>query len=292
MQHAETEYTSHLKPFLKWAGGKRQLLPVLNRYIPSNFHTYYEPFVGAGALLLNVQPRQAVINDLNHELINCYRIIQKQPEALIEELETHKNDSDYFYAVRAWDREPEHYTSLNPIERAARMIFLNKTCFNGLYRVNRKGQFNAPYGKYSNPTIADHQGIQAVHKFLNHRPTRMLSTDFEQAVSTARAGDFVYFDPPYDPVSPSASFTAYQQEGFGRPEQRRLARVIQDLSRRGVKVMASNSSTDHIRSLYKGFHQIKVSATRRINSNAKLRGEIDELLILNYHPESGKLLDF
>lgn len=291
MSQNDPDSTVSLKPFLKWAGGKRQLLPVLTRYLPTHFHSYYEPFVGAGAFLLNLQPRQAVINDLNQELINCYRVIQKHPAALIDHLERHQNEADYFYELRALDRAPDTFQQLSVIERASRTIYLNKTCYNGLYRVNRKGQFNAPFGKYRNPTIADHQGIWAVHRFLNSRPTRILSIDFEQAVQTARAGDFVYFDPPYDPVSPSASFTAYQQEAFGRPEQRRLARVVQDLSRRGVRVMLSNSATDFIRSLYKGQHQIRVSATRRINSIASRRGEVDEILILNYHPDTGKILE-
>ncbi|MBF2053294.1 MAG: DNA adenine methylase [Candidatus Sericytochromatia bacterium] len=288
MQHAALS----VKPFLKWAGGKRQLLPTLTEYAPKQFQHYYEPFVGAGALFLALQPRQAVINDLNAELVNAYRVIQKQPEELLRQLQAHSNDPDYFYQIRALDREAHLYEQLDPVQRASRTIYLNKTCYNGLYRVNRKGQFNAPFGRYRKPLIADETGIRNLHRFLNQRPVRILNTDFEQAVQNARAGDFVYFDPPYDPLSPSASFTAYQQEGFGRPEQRRLARVVQDLTRRGCRVMLSNSSTDFIRSLYKGYTQIPVSASRRINAVAANRGLIEELLVLNYHPETGKLLTF
>lgn len=282
---------SHLKPFLKWAGGKRQLLPVLTHLLPPGFHTYYEPFVGAGAMLLGIQPRQAVINDLNQELIGCYRVIQKQPEELLAQLQLHRNTPDYFYAIRGLDRHQEVFEQLDEVQRASRMIYLNKTCYNGLYRVNRKGEFNAPFGRYRNPSIVDEPVIRAIHRFLNGRPVRITSVDFEMAVAGARAGDFVYFDPPYDPVSGSASFTAYQGCGFGRPEQRRLARVVHDLTRRGCRVMLSNSYTDFIRSLYKDFHVQRVSATRRINSVASRRGEIDEVLVLNYQPETGRLIE-
>lgn len=280
MQHISV---SGPKPFLKWVGGKRQLIPAISRYLPRHINTYYEPFVGAGALLLNIpHPRQLVINDLNAELINCYRVIQKQPEQLLHHLAQHQNTPDYFYALRALDRDAEAFAKLNDVERAARTIYLNKTCFNGLYRVNRKGEFNAPFGRYRNPTIADTPGIMAVHHFLSQKPVRILNQDFEQAVKGARAGDFVYFDPPYDPVSTTASFTAYQQEGFGRAEQKRLARLAHDLTRRGCRVMLSNSSTDFIRSLYKDFEIVKVSATRRINAVASKRGAVDEVLIMNY----------
>lgn len=288
---ATTHSDSHLKPFLKWAGGKRQLLPVLTHLMPPGFHTYFEPFVGAGALLLELQPRQAVLSDLNQELISCYRVIQKHPEELIAQLQNHRNSSDYFYAIRGLDRHPEVFTQLDEIQQASRMIFLNKTCYNGLYRVNRKGEFNAPFGRYRNPGIVDEAGIRSIHRFLNARPVRILNADFELAVAGARAGDFVYFDPPYDPISGSASFTAYQGGGFGHNEQRRLARVVHDLTRRGCRVMLSNSATDFIRSLYKDLHVQRVAATRRINSVGTRRGEIDELLVLNYQPETGRMID-
>jgi DNA adenine methylase len=288
---SESSSDHHLKPFLKWAGGKRQLLPILKHHLPPGFHTYYEPFIGAGALMLALQPRQAVISDLNQDLIACYRVIQKHPEELLLQLQTHQNSSDYFYQVRSLDRSPEVFAQLDEIQRASRMIFLNKTCYNGLYRVNRRGEFNAPFGRYRNPCIVDDAGIKSVHRFLNGRPVKILNTDFELAVAGARAGDLVYFDPPYDPVSTSASFTAYQGGGFGRPEQRRLARVVHDLTRRGCRVMLSNSATDYIRSLYKDLRVQRVPATRRINSVAAGRGVIDELLVLNYHPETGKMID-
>jgi DNA adenine methylase len=280
MQHVSV---SPPKPFLKWVGGKRQLIPVISRHLPRNIQTYYEPFVGAGALLLNIpHPRQLVINDLNAELINCYQVIQKSPQALLQALSRHENTPEYFYALRALDRQPEAFAKLTAVEQAARTIYLNKTCFNGLYRVNRKGQFNSPFGRYRNPNIADEKGILAVHHFLTHKPVRILNQDFEKAVQGARAGDFVYFDPPYDPLSSTASFTGYQQDGFGRLEQKRLARLVHDLTRRGCRVMLSNSSTDFICSLYKDFEVMKVPATRRINAVATKRGVVDEVLIMNY----------
>jgi DNA adenine methylase len=277
------------KPFLKWAGGKRQLLPVIKEYLPPQIKGYYEPFIGAGALLFELQPRQAVISDLNRDLITCYRVLKKNPQALLEQLREHRNDKDYFYTVRALDRHPE-YDQFCEIQRAARMIYLNKTCFNGLFRVNRKGQFNAPFGNYRNPNFINEEGLMAVHKYINRSGLQVLHTDFEEAVQTARRGDFVYFDPPYDPVSDTASFTSYQSGGFGRLEQYRLMCVVTELTRRGCRVMLSNSSTEYIRSLYKDFKIVRVAAHRMINSVGSGRGKIDEFLITNYDPETGALL--
>lgn len=279
----------HPKPFLKWAGGKRQLLPVLREHLPPGFKNYYEPFVGAGALLFELQPRQAVINDLNRDLITCYRVLKKHPQHLIARLREHRNDKEYFYAVRALDRHPE-YDQFCEIQRAARMIYLNKTCFNGLFRVNRKGHFNAPFGNYRNPNIVNEEGLLAVHRYISRSSLTILNTDFEEAVQTARRGDFVYFDPPYDPVSETASFTNYQSGGFGRLEQYRLMCVVTELTRRGCRVMLSNSATEYVRSLYKDFRIVRVSAHRMINSVASGRGKIDEFLITNYDPETGSLL--
>lgn len=279
----------HPKPFLKWAGGKRQLMPVLKEHLPPSFKGYYEPFVGAGAMLFDLQPRQAVINDLNRDLITCYKVLKKHPQALIEQLQNHRNEKDYFYEVRARDRHPE-FDQMCEIMRAARMIYLNKTCFNGLFRVNRKGHFNAPFGNYRNPNIVNEEGLMAVHRYISRGRLQIFNTDFEEAVQTARRGDFVYFDPPYDPLSETASFTGYQSGGFGRLEQYRLMCVVTELTRRGCRVMLSNSSTEYIRSLYKDFKIVRVAAHRMINSVGSGRGKIDEFLITNYDPETGALL--
>lgn len=268
------------KPFLKWPGGKRQLLPTLRQYLPP-MRTYYEPFVGAGALLFSLQPQRAVVNDVNPELINCYRVIRDHSEALIAELSRHRNERDYFYRLRALDRS-EAFRQLNEIERAARIIFLNKTCYNGLFRVNRHGQFNAPFGNYANPNIINADGLRLISQFLRRPGLRILNTDFEEVLENAGPGDFIYLDPPYDPVSTTASFTGYQHQRFAQNEQLRLRQVVDRLTEKGCRVMISNSATDFMCELYKDFQIIPVAARRSINVVGSKRGQIRELLILNY----------
>ncbi|MEO0866891.1 MAG: DNA adenine methylase [Cyanobacteria bacterium J06642_11] len=269
------------RPFLKWAGGKRQLVPELLKYAPAYHRQYYEPFIGGGALLLNLQPSQATISDSNGELINCYRMVKEAVDELIEALRQHRNEKSYFYEVRGWDRQSE-FAAKTEVQRAARIIFLNKTCYNGLFRVNSKGQFNAPFGRYKNPTIADERVLKSVSRYLNQAEVRILQTDFAETVADAGPKDFVYFDPPYDPVSSTASFTAYASNGFNRDEQRRLKRVVDELTDRDCKVMLSNASTEFIQDLYGDYHQVTVRAKRAINSNAAKRGKVDELLVMNY----------
>jgi DNA adenine methylase len=270
-----------IAPFLKWVGGKRQLLPAINQLLPQSYNNYYEAFVGGGAVLFNLQPSKAVINDFNPELINVYKVIKNHPEALIKDLKRHKNESDYFYSVRALDREPT-FNRLSNIKKASRIIYLNKTCYNGLYRVNSAGEFNAPFGRYKNPNIVNDVTIKAVSDYLNNNDIRILNGDFEKAVETAQSGDFVYFDPPYVPVSESANFTGYVKGGFDLLEQERLRNVCNQLDAKGVKFLLSNSSTPIIHELYKKFDIHIVKATRAINSNALKRGAIDEVLIRNY----------
>lgn len=274
-----------IQPFLKWAGGKRQLLPEIRKYIPEEFDIYYEPFVGAGAVLFDLQPEKAVINDKNTELLNVYHVIKNEIDDLIKELKKHEdgNDSDYFYEVRAMDREPS-YKDLSPAERAARIIYLNKTCFNGLFRVNSKGYFNVPFGKYKNPKILNEDVLRAVHSYLHSNDVQILEMDFTEAVADAKAGDFVYFDPPYDPLSETASFTSYSLDGFRKEDQLRLRDLCVELDQKGIKFLLSNSATDFIVDIYgeKGFLIEKVSASRNINSVASKRGKIDEVLVRNY----------
>ncbi len=273
------------QPFLKWAGGKRQLLPEIRKYLPEEMNgTYYEPFIGAGAVLFDVQPSKAVINDINSELVNTYLTIRDHIEELLSDLRKHENDSDYFYAIRDLDRKPI-YEELTDVERASRLIFLNKTCFNGLFRVNKKGQFNVPFGKYKNPNIVNEDVVRAVHDYLANNEVTILNGDFADAVATAKKGDFVYIDPPYDPVSTTSSFTSYSLDGFGRDEQERLRDLVVDLDRRGCKVLLSNSATEYIKDLYKNFQIEIVGATRSINSVASKRGKIDEVLVMNYEPK-------
>jgi DNA adenine methylase len=276
-----------LRPFLKWAGGKRQLLPVLRQYIPKNWSssssTYFEPFVGAGAFLFDLQPKKAVINDANKELINCYQTIRDNPDELLQLTREYQQNisRERYYELRELDRKPD-FDNLSNIQRAARIIYLNKTCFNGLFRVNSQGQFNVPYGDNKNPVVADEVVIRAISKYFNDNKIEITNQDFEKAIFKAKRGDFVYFDPPYDPISNSSSFTGYDLNGFGKDSQTRLKEVCDRLVEKGCNVLISNSATDFIKELYsnkKYYSYIEVGATRNINSVGTSRGKINEVLI-------------
>jgi DNA adenine methylase len=269
-----------LRPILKWVGGKRQLLDEILPLIP-NCSTYVEPFVGGGAVLLAKQPRKAIINDSNSELINVYECVRDDPDVLLELLQKHANlnDADYFYRIRALDRDPG-FKDRSKVERAARVIYLNKTCFNGLYRVNSAGQFNSPYGRYENPAIVNEPVVRALHDYLTNN-IKILCGDYQNALKGLRKGSFVYFDPPYMPISSSASFTGYTEGGFGLEEQKRLKENCDKLLKRGIPFIESNSDCEAIRQLYKGDnYEIRtVKATRSINSKASKRGAINEVII-------------
>ncbi|MEK4496742.1 DNA adenine methylase [Ureibacillus sp. FSL W8-0352] len=276
----------NLQPFLKWAGGKRQLLPEIRKYYPKKYNTYYEPFVGAGAVLFDLKPANAVINDTNKELINVYKVIKDsiKLEELINDLKKYKNDSDYYYEIRNLDRE-DTYKSLEDYKKASRFIYLNKTCFNGLYRVNSKGQFNVPFGKYKNPDYVNEAVLRAVHEFLNQNNIKIFNLDFEEVVEDATYGDFVYFDPPYHPVSKTSSFTSYTDNGFGKEDQERLRDTFERLYNKGCYVLLSNSDTEFIREIYsdlksEGVTILEVDASRSINSKADKRGKVKEVLII------------
>lgn len=267
-----------LKPILKWVGGKRQLLDDILPLIPQ-CSTYVEPFVGGGAVLLSLQPKKAVINDYNAELINVYVCVRDHLEELLEMLERHKelNSAGHFYKVRALDREPG-FEDLPPVERAARIIYLNKTCYNGLYRVNSAGQFNSPYGKYKNPAIVNEPVVRAMSTYLNGG-VKILCGDYGQALKGLRKGAFVYLDPPYMPISSSSSFTGYTEGGFGYDEQARLKEECDKLASKGIHFMQSNSDCPEIRALYSDYEILTVKAKRAINSRGNRRGEINEVLI-------------
>ena len=273
-----------VKPFLKWAGGKRQLMPEIRKNMPEKYNKYYEVFIGGGALLFELQPSQAVINDSNKQLINCYKVIRDHPEELIAHLQTHKNEAHYFYDIRQIDRNSKDYAKLSQVEQASRIIYLNKTCYNGLFRVNSQGQFNVPFGSYKNPDIVNESVIRAVSKYLNEKKINILNGDFADALSTAKKGDFIYLDPPYDPVSDTASFTGYDVNGFNRDEQKRLKQVVDLLHQKGCKILLSNSYTDFICELYNEsyYRKVEISALRSINSKGHKRGKINEILIKNY----------
>lgn len=274
-----------ITPVVKWVGGKRQLLGEIIPLLPKRITTYCEPFLGGGAVLFSIQPSNAVVNDLNTELMIVYEVIRDDVEALIQSLKQHENTAEYFYAVRDLDRDKEAYRAMSKVEKASRLIYLNKTCFNGLFRVNSSGEFNSPFGYYKNPSIVNAPVLQAVSKYFNASKIAFYHEDFAQTLNRIAKGGFVYLDPPYDPVSDTASFTGYHKDGFNRNEQIRLKQCCDELTERGVKFMLSNSATDFIKDLYKDYPITIVQAKRAINSDARKRGAIEEVLIRNYGTE-------
>ncbi|MEM8529813.1 MAG: DNA adenine methylase [Chloroflexota bacterium] len=280
------------RPFIKWAGGKSQLLPELSRRLPRHFQRYHEPFVGGAALFFylyneGLLKKGAVLSDYNRELILCYRVVRDNVEQLIELLQehaVHRSDSEYFLQIRKWDRQPG-FEKRSEVERAARTIFLNRTCYNGLYRLNNKGQFNAPFGYYKNPLICDADNLRAVSKALE--PVELHVSDFWKVIERAQPGDLVYFDPPYDPVSSTASFTHYTGQSFGPDDHRRLAKLFTTLKQQGVYVMLSNSYTPLTCELYaEHTEKSTVLASRKINCDGRKRGSVKELIVCGYQVES------
>lgn len=270
-----------VQPVVKWVGGKRQLIDEISKYIPSGNYKYYEPFVGGGAVFFNLQPKKGVINDFNAELINVYNVIKFKLDELLEDLATHEITEEYYYKIRAVDRE-EVYKTWSDVKKASRFIYLNKTCYNGLYRVNMSGYFNTPFGRYKNPNVVNEIGLRAVSKYLNENNIEIKCGDYKEALKGIRKNSFVYFDPPYDPVSDSSNFTGYTANGFNRDEQIRLKETCDLLNKKGVKFLLSNSNTEFIRGLYADYKIVIVNANRSINSKASKRGEIEEVLIRNY----------
>jgi len=267
-------------PFLKWAGGKRQLILQMKKYFPKNFNKYIEPFVGGGAVLFYLKPKFSVIIDINKELINCYKIIKNNVKELIELLKTHKNEKNYYYKIRALDRDKEKFNKLSNVEKASRLIYLNRCCYNGLYRVNSNGQFNVPFGKYKKPNFCNEENLLTVSKTLEN--VKIVNGSFEICLDYAEKGDFIYFDPPYHPISKTSSFTSYTKENFGKNSQQMLFNFFKKLDERGCKLMLSNSYNEYIQNLYKDYKIITLGARRAINCNAEKRGNINVLLILNY----------
>ncbi len=276
-------------PFVKWAGGKSQLLAQYDAYFPDEIQgKYIEPFVGGGAIFFWLYNKgslnnDAVLNDLNEELMKCYVVIRDDVEALIEALRPHeekKSSKRYFYKVRKWDRDPDFLSKYDRVQRAARIIYLNHTCYNGLYRVNSKGQFNVPFGGYKNPTVLDEENLRAVSQAL--QGVELHNQDFAMVLDWAKPGDFIYFDPPYQPLSTTSNFTSYTKENFDLREQKRLADVFKALAFRGCYVALSNSYTEGIEKLYQGFHLEVVEAARAISCKADGRGKIKEYLVWAY----------
>ncbi|HBB32993.1 MAG TPA: DNA methyltransferase [Cyanobacteria bacterium UBA8803] len=268
------------RPFLKWAGGKNKLIQQYQPYFPKTFKTYYEPFLGGGAIFFYLfryhSPFGATLTDVNQELINVYHCIKTAPSQVISLLADHQknHNPDYYYKIRGSISNSDH-------EKAARLIYLNKTCFNGLYRENSKGQFNVPLGRYKNPQICNSALIESVSAALQN--VQLEVRRFEEVLNYANSKeDFVYLDPPYHPLSQTSKFTAYSRYAFGEDDQLRLRDVFAELDRRGVQVMLSNSDCPFIRQLYHDFNIHPILASRAINSNINKRGKIPEVLVTSY----------
>ena len=274
------------KPFVKWAGGKRQLIPILNENLPKTMGTYYEPFLGGGALLFHIlserSGQKCGISDLNSDLVLTYTTIRDKTNELIHSLKNHsrnyqKDSKSYYYAIR--ESNPR-----SAVEKTSRLLFLNRTCFNGLYRVNSKGKFNVPLGKYTNPNIVNEENIRSVSHVLQSRKVSIKCRDFESVLDDVKKGDLVYFDPPYQPVSDTANFTSYTHKSFTITDLKRLANLCLDLDSKGCKVLLSNSDSQEVADMFtdKQWKIKKIEANRSINSNSKKRTGHFELLIKNY----------
>lgn len=273
------------KPFMKWAGGKQQLLKTLDKYFPSQINSYFEPFLGSGAVFFYLKQINLIrhginLSDNNKELINTYIILRDKIDSLIKLLAVHQknHNKDYYYKIRGYDRKKNN--TLTDVERAARTIYLNRTCYNGLYRVNSKGQFNVPLGRYETPRILFEDVIRTANQAL--QGINLFVSDFSYVLKSAEKNDFIYFDPPYYPLSATSNFTSYTASEFGKQEQMRLAEVYATLSQKGCLCMLSNSYTPLILELYKDFRIEVINANRAINSNSKGRGGINEVVILNF----------
>ncbi len=274
-----------IRPFVKWAGGKTQILEELKASMPSKFNTYFEPFVGGGAFLFDIKPKNAVINDFNSELITVYNIFKDKKEfnKMIKKLDEHElNHSEkYYLKIREMDRK-DNYNKLPKYEIGARMIYLNKSCFNGLYRVNSKGYFNVPSGKREKVNTYDLANLKALYSYFNSNNVEILNGDFSLIEDKVKKGDFIYFDPPYDSYPDKTGFTAYTKNSFDDKEQTRLRDLYKRLSDKGAYVMLSNHNTPLINELFKDFNIRVIKAKRMINSKASGRVPVEEVIITNY----------
>ena len=266
-------------PIVKWVGGKRQLMYELEINMPKTYNRYFEPFIGGGALFFYLQPDNAYISDMNEELINLYQVVRDNVDELITDLQKHDISKEYFMEIRNIDRT-EEYQNWSNIQKASRFIYLNRTCFNGMYRVNSKGEFNVPFGHYKNPRILDENNLINCSNLLQR--TEIKHADFSEIMKKVKKGDFVYFDPPYVPLSETSSFTSYTKDGFDMDMQLSLRDVCDELDSMGVKFLLSNSDTQFVNELYENYNIKKVFASRQINANADGRGKITEVLVRNY----------
>ena len=270
---------SETYPIVKWVGGKRQLMFELLKNMPKSYNRYFEPFIGGGALFFELQPDNAYIADMNEELINLYQVVRDNVDELVADLQKHDISKEYFMEIRNIDRT-EEYKNWSNIQKASRFIYLNRTCFNGMYRVNSKGEFNVPFGHYKNPRIVDEKNLINCSNLLQR--TEIRHSDFSEILTKVQEGDFVYFDPPYVPLNETSSFTSYTKDGFDIDMQFKLRDVCDELDSRGVNFLLSNSDTKLVNDLYENYNIKKVFASRQINANADGRGKITEVLVRNY----------
>lgn len=273
---------NRIAPILKWAGGKRQLLPQIIPLIPDNINRYFEPFLGAGAVLFELQPGRAVVNDTNAELINVYSTIKNNVDELVEILKQHDKNhcKEFYYEIRNIDRNNEKYQLMSDTQKAARTIYLNRTCYNGLYRVNNAGYFNTPLGRNTTMQIVNENGIRSISEYLRKNEIKFLCGDYKTAMKGMRKADFVFLDPPYYPIAKD-SFVRYDSSPFGIRKQEELKKQCDVLNDRGIRFIQTNSDCDEIKELYKNYHLIEVDVRRSIN--AKVEGRKDkEIIITNY----------
>jgi len=287
-QAVENKKIPSASPFIKWAGGKSQLLPQILNRIPDEYNNYFEPFIGGGAVFyaLNntlhntLNPKKAFISDFSKDLITTYKTVRDKPEILAEELSSYEYNEEFYYKLRELDRDQSKFKKLSELQVAARFIYLNKTCFNGLYRVNSKGQFNVPFGKYKNPSFFKIENLKACSKALLNADIK--HQDYKAILEKVNKKDLIYLDPPYSPLNKTSSFTSYTKDGFNNEKQIELRNFCIDLDKKGAKFLLSNSYTTLILDLYKDFRIEALKAKRAINSNAKKRNSINEVLISNY----------
>lgn len=287
-----TIYTKKYQPFIKWVGGKRGLLTQILPFFPKKFNNYHEPFLGGGAVFFELyslgllKNKKIYLSDINSELINTYNVVKNNPNELINNLENfkEKHSKEFYYKTREIDRK-EDFNKLTNIERATRFIYLNKTCFNGLYRVNKQGQFNTPIGSYKNPNITNRDIIMSASKALQN--AIILTKPFAKVIDNANKNDLVYFDPPYYPLNVTSSFTAYNENDFLDDKQKELFNVFEKLDKKGCFVFHSNSDTEFIKNMYKKYNINFVQANRFINSKSNGRGKINEVLIRSFRSSNG-----
>ena len=275
----KTDTNTKAKPFVKWVGGKTQLLPELASRMPNRFSRYFEPFIGGGALFFYLQPEKSTLIDINEELTNTYTVIKYKIDELITDLKRHVYEKEYYYQIRNVDRTDE-YKLWSDVRRASRLIYLNKCCFNGLYRVNSKGEFNTPIGRYKNPKILDRSNLRFCSQAL--QKAEIINGSFLEVESRVKKNDFVYFDPPYAPLNATSNFTGYSKKGFDGEMQLKLKALCDRLDRKGIRFMVSNSNAQLILDLYQDYKIEFVYAARAINSKANKRGKIPEVIVTNY----------